>query len=95
MQVVENWAEVKGTVQGLGPHPSLDGYSVVEVQVESVADVTGYPNLFHSAAGQTLAVNVPKDRVGELLAPGEQVTLHVRRGGPGSVFAHPDRITVP
>ena len=61
MQVVENWAQVSGTVRDVSAHPTLAAYAVVNLDVESVADIAGYPNLFREAAGQTLAVSVPRE----------------------------------
>lgn len=95
MQVIENWAEARGRVIKVAPHPTLGDYVVVEMEVDAVSPVADYPNLIQWAEGQTLRVNLPAEKARELsLAPGMEISFWVRRGSPDSVFADPQRISV-
>jgi hypothetical protein len=58
------------------------------------APVPGFANLFQEAGGQTIRVNIPKAAVQQSpLKPGQVVTCRVRKGGPHTAFAHPDRVS--
>lgn len=91
VQAIENWADLTGRVKEVRPHPELPGYSVASVDVDSVRNVEKYPNLFEWAPKQTIEVNVPSDKAGEIKESlGKTVSLRVRKAGPTAVFAHPD-----
>jgi hypothetical protein len=90
VQPIENQADVTGTVRTVVPRTDLQGYYSVSLDVESVAAVADYANMFEWAKGQSIAVNVPADRVSaDRLAPGQRVTWRVKRTGPTSVFLVP------
>jgi hypothetical protein len=92
-QVIENWADIKGKVASVEPHPELDGYSNATIDVETVSPVSGFANLFSSAAGGQVTVNVHTAKVAELgLAPGTSISSRIRKFGPLSAFADPDSI---
>jgi hypothetical protein len=88
VQVIENRSQVRGRVTSVAPHPTLDGYAVVDLAISDVAPVSGYGNLFGEHVGQTVGVNVPQDDVRQnALQPGAEVTARIRRAGPQAVFA--------
>jgi hypothetical protein len=88
VQVIENRSQVRGRVMNIAPHPSLNGYVVVDIAVSDVAPVSGYANLFGEHLGQTIGINVSSDEVPKLaLSVGDDVSARIRRAGPQAVFA--------
>ena len=88
VQVIENRAAVKGRVESVSPHPSLQGYSTVAITPSEVGDVSGYPNLFKANGQSSIVMNVQSERVEQLgLAAGDEVSAQIRLAGPQSVFA--------
>ena len=88
MQIIENWADVTARVVAVHPHPQLAGYASVTLAVTEVRPVPGFANLFESANGQTIDVNVP---AAELPSTGvddrKSMSWRVRKAGPASNFA--------
>jgi len=88
VQVIENRSQVRGRVMSIAPHPSLNGYAVVDIAVSDVAPVSGYANLFNDHVGKTVGVNVRSDEVPTFaLNSGDDVSVRIRRAGPEAVFA--------
>jgi RimK-like ATP-grasp domain len=93
VQVIENWALIRGKITQIQNHPDLTGYMTASIEVGEVSTVEGYPNLFEWAKGRQIAVNIPASRVHELgLGIGDQVIFRVRKSGPESAFADPGSI---
>ena len=93
VQVVENWAELSGTIRKIEPHASLENYWTALLEVEEVTSVPDYPNLFEWAKGRTIEVNIPASKVQELgLSPGKKIAGRVRKAGPTSAFVRPDTV---
>lgn len=91
VQVVENWTDVQGIVQGVRSAADRPGFVVATVKVDSMGDVTGYPNLLGDSERQELDIFIPSLLVErEAVAPGRKLFVRVRLGGRRSVFAHPD-----
>ena len=91
MQVIENWADVTGELVGLRPHPQLKDYASATLKLSDVKPVAGFANLFESAKGQTIEVNVPATHVPQIQnLQGSSVSWRVRKAGPTSNFAHPE-----
>ena len=93
MPAIENWAEIKGDILEVKPHPSLSAFVVAQIKVEVVSAVGKFPNLFEWAKGKTIGVNFPTAKAGDL-NPGATITCRVRKSGPDSTFADPDTIRV-
>lgn len=95
VQVVENWAEVVGTVRDVSPSRRGEQWRVVVVDVSTghVDNVGGWPNLVRSQVDDEKCLIVDclaaplKDRG---IAAGHVVRGRARLGGPGQVLAHPD-----
>jgi hypothetical protein len=93
VQVIENWALIRGKVVQIEHHPQLADYTVVTIEVAEVLSVEGYPNLFEWARGKEIAVNVLASRANELaLGAGNEIVLRIRKSGPESAFADPSSI---
>jgi hypothetical protein len=74
VQIIENRADLTGTVQ------SADANGSLHVLVEEVVAVEGFPNLSDDAVGQIVMVNVPAARSPNA-APGARVHMRVRKTG--------------
>lgn len=90
MQVVENWAELHGSVVDV---LARDGEADQEVRVlvESVDSLVGWPNLLAGLdAGDVVDVRWPS-AAGEVppFRNGSSITWRVRVAGPGKVVGHP------
>jgi hypothetical protein len=91
VQVIENWADVTGTLVAIRPDSKVEGYVSVTLDQSTIRSVPGFPNLFEAEKGQTIHVNVPVAAVGRLEAlRGATVSWRIRKAGPSSNFAHPD-----
>jgi hypothetical protein len=93
MQVIENWADVTARLVAVHPHPQLPGYVCATLDVSDIKPVPGFANLFESAKGQTIDVNVPVSAIpGAVPGEGRPVSWRIRKAGPASNFAHPDQV---
>ena len=90
VQMVENWTVVDAVVVAPPSAADLPDFDAVELRIEHAAPVAGYANLLADAAGRSMTVLAPHERLAGLRA-GESVRLHVRRA-PGRLFADPDGI---
>jgi hypothetical protein len=94
VQVVENWALIRGKIVSIKPHDQLDQYTSATVAVTEVNPKGDYPNLFAWAPGKEIAVNIPKAKTDELsLATGDLISAQVRKAGPTSAFVDADSLT--
>jgi hypothetical protein len=93
MQVMPNWADIRGTIRSLKEPGEFPGFVTALIDVQSVAPVPGFANLFADAGGNTVAVNIPRAAAQQLsLGPGRRVSCRVRKGGPHTAFAHPEQV---
>src|SRR6266404_4679308 len=93
VQVIENRSDVSGRVTDVLPHPTLPNHSLVRMQVQDVAPVEGFANLFDSFRGQTIDVALGGERARKLeLRPGDSISARIRRAGPTSVFAEDNTV---
>ena len=91
VQVVENWAEVTGIVRAVGPSDKGPSYRTIIMDVDTVTDVPGFPNLLSDTQGTTLVIIVPgRAATRAELAAGTSLKARVRRASPSEVFASPD-----
>ncbi len=90
-QVVENWADVTGSVTAIEPDPASEsGFATIRVAVERVDPVEGSPNLLEDRVGTSLDVRVSRAGVGPDIVPGVVIRCRARKAAAGVVFAHPD-----
>jgi hypothetical protein len=95
VSIIENWSQLEGRVDSVGPAADLPAFSVVQVRVSRVTAVETFANLLADAAEKTLDVYLSSEVAGRLsLSPGRRVRCRVRRGGPTRIFADPDAFEV-
>jgi hypothetical protein len=88
VQVVENWADVTGTVEGASADEQRPGYLRVSVALRASREVPGFPDLMRPSVGSTVDILVPAQQ-GAGLRSGQLVAGRVRRAGPTDCFAGP------
>ncbi|WP_426168081.1 hypothetical protein [Sandarakinorhabdus sp. DWP1-3-1] len=86
VQIIENHAEISGTIIGSAPDPALPGFVVLTIRVDDAHDVGNSPNLFCHDIGQTISVHARNDSAAAT-AESANVRLRVKKVGPGRSFA--------
>lgn len=99
VSMIENWANILGQVLSIDACQDMSGFDQVELLVESVEAVEGYPNLveiyLEEAEESHLWVLMPAEVVQEHhISQGVVIACRVRRAGPDRIFAHRDHIVV-
>lgn len=89
VQIIENHAELTGTLVGVQPDPSRPGFATVTVDVLDTTPAQDFPNLLADTIGQRVAVTARADSMLATSAPG-LVRFRARKVGPNQVFADPD-----
>jgi hypothetical protein len=97
--MIENWSNILGLVQTVGAYQELSGFDRVELLVEHVEPVEGYPDLVATylaeADEQRLAVLMPVEIVTQYeITEGMLVECRVRRAGLDRMFVHRDYVLV-
>ncbi len=93
--IVENWTMVTGRVLGVEDAPGLPEFAAVELDVEGVEPIEGFPDLLNVGPGSGLTVLVRRETARRLgVVAGERVSIRTRRGGRSRFFAHPDGVVV-
>ena len=82
VQIVENWAELRGRVISIGQH-SDPKFATARLAVEDVVEVEGFPNFFAADKGKSVEVAVPRHM---RVRAGADVKLRVRKT-PRGAFA--------
>jgi hypothetical protein len=86
--VVENLTVLSGTIGDRRPHPALDGFDQIRLDVTASEPVPGKADLIHAAPGSVLDVAVRSPLLGAAAA-GSRVRLRASRGGSGWIMAEP------
>ena len=78
--IVENWAEVSGTVTSINDNPKMEGYKQITLSLKSSKDVGEYPNLAKADEGTDILINVRTEAMNEAGAvEGKHFTGTVRK----------------
>jgi hypothetical protein len=95
VQIIENWSELVAQVKAIQPAEDLDGFDLVELQVEEAFEVEGFPNLLAESVGTSIEVFFPDECVKTYeISPGIFVSCRVRRANLTRIFVHRDSISV-
>ena len=86
VQARENLTAITGTVVAAGPHPELDGWDLVELELTAKEPVEDYPDLLDAQVGDTVRVGVRHVLLGDEVHPDDVLRCRVRVGR-GSVLA--------
>ncbi len=99
VSMIENWSNILGLVQAIQESHDLEGFDEVEVQVEQVDPVEGYPDLVATylaeADAPCLWILMPVEVVTRYeISAGMFVECRVRRAGQNRIFVHSDYLVV-
>lgn len=95
VEIVENWADIEGSVRDAGLASEMPGFVKASVDIERAADVEGFRNLLADSTGAVVTVFVPSALADERgLQPGRRLVARVRKAGPDGTFVHPDHVEV-
>jgi hypothetical protein len=93
VQIVENWADIKGEVMNSDPSKAAGDFIPVEVKVNDIKDVKDHRNLLADKVGEVIEVNVPKSLWESLdVKKGETAVMRVRMASSRKLFAHPEHL---
>lgn len=88
VQIVENWTELSGRIEGTKPSDVADKFVTVNVAVQETKPVSGFANLLQDLPGKTVAVEVQK-ATAEKWKVGDVISCRVRLGGNRKIFSAP------
>jgi hypothetical protein len=90
VQAIENLSTITGKIVSRRPHPRLEGYDLVELELERVEAVAGKANLLESQQGATIQVAVRRELLGNA-APDARLRCRAKRTPDGAICeARPD-----
>jgi hypothetical protein len=93
VQAKPNWSKIRGRIVEAVPHPELTDYVLARVDVQSVEAVPGFANMFESAAGQSLSVSIPRDKLQDIgSATDRPISAKIRLAHPGAVFVDAESV---
>ena len=98
-QIIENWSDIIGQVQEIGSYPDLIDFDFVDILVERVDPVEGYPDLvaiyLSEAPEPRLSVLMPAQLITAYhIETGVLIECRVRRAGPDRILVHRKHIIV-
>jgi len=94
--IIENWTRVRGVMERNRPSEQPAGPIAVDLRLDGVEAVNGYPNLLRAAAGDVITVLVRAAPGGAHdWRPGTVLEGRVRRAGVHRIFAHPEEFGPP
>ena len=86
VQIIENHAEIAGTLLRVSPAPDRPGFVSLTIMVDAAFPVGDWPNLFERDVGECIEVLTREDSEAARCEEG-QVRLRVKKGGPTTIFA--------
>ena len=86
VQIVENHAEISGTLLCVAAVPERPGFVGLSIKVEAAYAIGDWPNLFERNIGEIVEVLAREDSAVAIAKPGP-VKLRVKKGGPTTIFA--------
>ena len=66
VQIIENWAEIRGVIEDVHQHPKLNGYHQLVVKLEKSEAVKDFPNLAKTDEGKKVTINIKSDSIEEM-----------------------------
>jgi len=86
VKIIENHAEITGTLLRVTTAPDMPGYLSLSVMVDAAFPVGNWPNLFDRDVGSCIEVLARAESSAAHREDGP-VRLRVRKAGPTTVFA--------
>jgi hypothetical protein len=94
VRAAENWADISGVVDEVGPDPARPGWMLASVALQAADPVEGYPNMLAPSVGSTIRLAVrPDEPAAPALAPGMAISARARLAAPRLALVAPDTLT--
>ena len=94
VQIVENWAELTGTLRSIAPSSKGPDHLTLTIDVETIDDVEGFPNLIGTQTGESVDVLARAELVERSgVEEGGRVRCRIRKATPVEIFVHPDEFS--
>lgn len=95
MQIVENWANIKGKILSKNLSKKNVGFYEVEIFVEQINDIPGFKNLLSNTLGTPIKIYFPEEVVDKLgIKAGSTIGCRVRKASLNRQFVHRQHITI-
>jgi hypothetical protein len=85
VQSKDNLSSLRGTLIGRSAHPSLDGYELLDVDIQATSPVDDRPDLLATTVGTRVAVTVLRALLDETVRPGVTLICQARRTPDGAM----------
>jgi hypothetical protein len=94
VSIIENWTDIKGTVCSIRQSEVHNNFIEIEILINKVIDVEGFPNLLKNMNGKTLIILVSIEMATKLrITKDDQIKLRARVAK-NEIFAHPDLVKI-
>lgn len=91
VQIVENWAELIGTLRSIAPSSKGPDHRTLTIEVETINDVEGFPNLIGEQVGESVDVHARADLVERSgVEEGNRIRCRIGKATPFEIFTHPE-----
>jgi len=87
VRIINNKSLVTGTVNKIQDDAGDRDFCLVDITVNNVQSLPGFPQLFNIPVGSQATLNMRKDAFPASFRIGEKVTFEVKASGPQSFFA--------
>jgi len=96
VEIIENWSDIKGIIKSIKPSSSMNDFIEVNILVEKITDVPGYPNLLESMEGSKIITAYIRSTIAHTLffKTGKRISCRIRRTGVSTIFIHPTIVSV-
>ena len=95
MQVVENWCQVVGSVEGIAVHSPITDNASLILKVETMNNVEEYPNLFNAELGNVYTIYLSSDLLKDSgIKIGSRISCRVKMAKPGLYYMHRQHLTI-
>jgi hypothetical protein len=94
VRIIENWTDIVGSVRLVESSPRLKDFDVMQVEIEKMTKVPGYPSLLNDRE-DAISVHIPSSLVSELgIKEGVRLSFRARKAGKDSIFVQQRIVSV-
>jgi len=80
VSIIENWASIEGVIISLYENPDLQGFYIIELDLQRSEDEGGFPNLAKADEGKIIRINIRQEQLETMnIKPGDPLRATVRK----------------
>jgi hypothetical protein len=80
VSIIENWASIEGVIVSLYENPDLQGFYIIELDLQRSEDEGGFPNLAKADEGKVIRINIRREQLETMdIKPGNPLRATVRK----------------